>query len=782
MRKVPGFGPDKAQIVIVGEAPGSDEEMEGKPFVGASSRELNAWLRESGLNRDDCYVTNVCKYRPPMNKIETWIIRKGKVSKEDFIKRDGVWISPEVQEGLAELPNEILSHEPSVIIGLGNVPLWALSGQWGIADWRGSELLWDDIPFVPTLHPAGVLRNWPTRTQATHDIKFRVARRLRNGFYSAPFKFNIAPTFEEAVNFLKNLKGDVSIDVETSKGKIVCVGFAWSQYDAMCIPFIGENGAYWPQNEYIEILYRMLEAFKRKSLRVIGQNFQYDASYFKDNFGYAPMPAFDTLIAESVLYPGMPRALGYLSSMYCDWHQYWKDDARDWNNLSDFAGLFKYNCRDVCSTWEIAQEQNKRLAAAGLMPQFLDRMKYGNHVFDMMMRGVNRDVAYTMQMENEIDEALIARRQQIADKRLEISGATEPLNLASPIQVSKVLYQEWGCRKPARRGKDAGGTGEEELKQLIAWHPELEKELTAILEYRSLNSLKNNFLHAVLDPDGKLRGGWMPTGTETFRLTCGKNNFRRGTNLMNVTGRDESRSGNKVPILRKCIIPDNEYTFFDCDLERADLQVVVWEANDADLKAKMRSGADIHMENAKDLFGCSMPSDFQRESAKQFVHLTNYGGKARTAAIKCGCTVHEAEMAQRRWFAAHPGVSAWHKRVEASLQRHRSVSNAFGYRIIFFDRMEGLLKEALAWIPQSTIAIVASKVHMAMDEAENLDVLIQLHDSVAGQYLTEQEDKILPLMYKATKVIIPYDDPLIIPMGLKTSPQSWGDVAKRNWS
>lgn len=804
MRRVEGAGPLKAKIVIVGEAPGEEEELEGKPFVGPSGRLLNTMLREAGIRRDECYVTNVCKYRPPGNKIEAWLTDKKKLGvANEWEQRDGRYYSEEIAEGLSELWPTIAAREPSVVVGLGNTALWALSGEWGIMDWRGSEMLIDAkgrvaeydgaesrskvegraIQFVPTIHPAAILRNWPVRAFAANDLKQRVARRLRDGFERPAFKFNWQPTLPEVLATLANLQGDVAVDVETSRGQIVCVGIAWSSRNAMCIPFINEGyGAYWSALDSQIVVAALQKHLLRPDVNVVGQNFNYDASYFDDNFDFLPRVSFDTLIAQSVLFPGVPRGLGFLSSMYCDWHCYWKDDARDWANLRDFDRLFRYNCRDVCATWEAAQNQRKMVARVGLVEQVAERTQYNHAVYDMMDRGVIRDPARTLALDEEIEDALQERKIIICD------AAGAPINPTSPVQVSKLLYDQWGCRKPARRGKAAGGTGDEELRQVAAWHPERAAVCTAILEHRSLASMRANFLRAKLDPDGRLRSSFMATGTETFRLTSSKNNFGRGTNLLNLSGSGTTHSGNKVPNFRCAIVPPSGYTVFDCDLARADLQIVVWEADDADLKEKMRADVDLHYENAKDVFGTREPTPVQREKGKKFVHLTNYGGKARTCAIGVGLTVHEADMAQRRWFGAHPGIEKWHKRVDAELVRTRTIVNPFGYKMTFFDRVEGLLPEALAWIPQSTVAIVASKVHMAIDrfafeKGLSAEVWLQMYDSVMGVYKMSEEATILPLLHEATKVVVPYADPLIIPMGLNRSDVSWGDCKsdKRGW-
>ncbi len=785
MRKVCGHGPSKADIVIVGEAPGEEEELQGKPFVGQSGKLLDKLLMEAGIDRRNCYVTNVCKFRPPANKIEAWITDKKKVGLEnDWPLQQGRYFSSMVEDGLGELPQEILEREPKIIVGLGNVALWAMTGEWGITDWRGSEMFWrvpevmseHPIPFVPTLHPASVLRNYATRPFVAHDLKQRVARRLRDGFVVPQWKFNIAPSLEEVVTLLKSLSGDVAVDVETSRGQIVCIGLAWSTHDAMCIPFINEQGAYWGSLDRQIILHAFREFCERRDVAIIGQNFAYDTSYFEDNFGIIPPLEFDTYVAQSVLLPGVPRGLGFLSSMYCDWHSYWKDDARDWDNLSDFEGLFTYNCRDCCSTWEAKQVLRKLVVKAELWPQFESRMKYNAYVYRMMQRGVIRDAGITQELDTEIEEALQERKIIVCD------AAGYALNPTSPTQVSKWLYTESGCRKPARKGKAAGGTGDEELKQVAIWHPELEKPLTAILEHRSLASMRSNFLRAKLDPDGLLRSGFTSTGTETFRLTSSKNNFRRGTNLLNISSSGTTHSGNKVPNFRKAIVPPTGCTYFDCDLARADLQVVGAEAEDEDLLAKFRENVDIHYENAIDVFGVSKPTDVQREKGKTFVHLTNYGGAARTCAIKVGCTVHEADMAQRRWFAAHPGIKKWHNRTSDQLAHGRTIINAFGYRMVFFDRIEGLLPQALAWLPQSTIAILASLIHMAIEDAcAEVGITIQCYDSIAGWYPTEHESIILPIINEARKIYVPYEQPLLIAMGLKTSTESWGAVEKQVW-
>lgn len=771
--------------MIVGEAPGFEEEIKGEPFVGPSGDELKRQLREVGINMDECYITNVCKYRPPKNEMGEWLTDKKSALKKGYQLHAGRYAHTLVLEGLNELEREIAVVRPDVIIGFGNTALWALAGHWGISNWRGSELIYCDeireikIPFVPTLHPASVLRNWASRPQVIHDLKVRVVRRLNEGFVTPEYKFNYAPTFLEVIEWLEGAKDvDIAADIETAGGTTICLGLARSSREAICIPFRNAGGVYWSEDDKRDILEALRRMAERNNVCWIGQNWNYDAQYFDEDFGWTRMADFDTYIAQSVLFPGSERGLGFLSSMYCDHHVFWKEDAKDWGRVADFSSLFRYNCMDVCRDWEIAQRQREQLVKAGLMEQFKSRMEYSHTVYRMMRRGVNRDVKRTAQMVAEVEQAIHEKELAVCE------AAGHPVNFSSPKQVGELLFKQMGLKPVGKlTPKGAASTNDDALKKLMEKHPNAATVCLPILEARSLNSLKSNFLEAELDPDGRLRSSFMATGTETFRLTSGKNAFHRGGPLQNITDGKHTHSGRPLPNLRSTIVPDPGYTIFNCDLERADLQVVAWEADDSELKQMLREHVDIHTENAKALWGVSAPTEQQRHFGKTFVHLTNYGGKERTCAIKCNITVHQADLLQRRWFQIHPGILEWHRRTQAALLGTRTVRNQFGYRRVYFDRVEGLLPEGLAWVPQSTVAILISLMQMAIEQelGDRAPLLLQVHDSIVGQYRTEDEDEILRAIKRASHIATPYPDPLYIPLDLATSTSSWGEVVKREW-
>lgn len=249
-----------------------------------------------------------------------------------------------------------------------------------------------------------------------------------------------------------------------------------------------------------------------------------------------------------------------------------------------------------------------------------------------------------------------------------------------------------------------------------------------------------------------------------------------------------------LPNIRKLFIPDRGCTMFDADLAGADAQVVAWEAEDEDLKATFRAGLNIHIKNARDMFpdkvkgwtdeaikAAKSPGEIYY-CTKRGVHGTNYVGSAHALAAILGWTIIEAENFQRRWFGAHPGIKGWHNRIELDLRTKRKVVNAFGYSRTYFDRIDNLLPQAVAWIPQSTVALVTFEAMLNLrEDLRHTKLLAQVHDSVVFQIPAVHVDAELRRIRRLFVVPIPYPDPLIISWGLAASAVSWGDCEKYGW-
>lgn len=137
---VPGAGSHDAHIVLIGEAPGKNEDEQGVPFVGASGRVLNELLTAAGLTRDDVYITNIVKYRPPDNRDPT---------------------KAEKQAALPYLMREIDAISPKLVMTLGRHSMTAFLPNAKISQVHGvlHNVTINDVQYcvIPLYHPAVAL-------------------------------------------------------------------------------------------------------------------------------------------------------------------------------------------------------------------------------------------------------------------------------------------------------------------------------------------------------------------------------------------------------------------------------------------------------------------------------------------------------------------------------------------------------------------------------------------------------------------------------------------------
>lgn len=449
-----------------------------------------------------------------------------------------------------------------------------------------------------------------------------------------------------------------------------------------------------------------------------------------------------------------------------------------------------YNCEDCVRTVEIGGVTTNIVHALGLDEVNAFQQELFWPVLEAMLRGVRIDKKVRNEFALELQEELDKREKFFVD----VLG--HPLNPRSPLQMMRLFYDDFKLPIQIKRGTGKPTLDDDALTKLATREPLVKPLLKAIAEYRSLGVFLSTFVKAPLDLDGRMRCSYNTCGTETYRLASSENAFGSGTNLQNIPKGVEAKEPEdlELPNIRKIFIPDPGFTFFDMDLDRADLQVVVWESDEEELKAALRLGVDMHLLNAYTLAGRNLPAleelveghpkylDWripyakERQLAKSFIHGTNYGGKANTMSKAAGVTVHQADKFQQIYFSRYPGIKHWHERVHTQIQVHRYVTNKFGYRRFYFDRPEGILPEALAWIPQSTVACVINRAWMHIHKnLREVQVLLQVHDSLAGQFPTHLNDWALRRMKEESLIVIPYDDPLIIPVGIKTSEVSWGD-------
>lgn len=146
-----GVGSEKAKLLIIGEAPGYDEDIKGEPFVGKAGQLLTRMLKAINIERSDVYITNVVKCRPPHNRN---------------------LLNDEISKCESYLLKQLRIIKPKIILALGNFAAQTLlHTSTGITKLRGKFYSYHEIKLLPTFHPAAVLRNPSLRKPVWEDLQ-----------------------------------------------------------------------------------------------------------------------------------------------------------------------------------------------------------------------------------------------------------------------------------------------------------------------------------------------------------------------------------------------------------------------------------------------------------------------------------------------------------------------------------------------------------------------------------------------------------------------------------
>ena len=158
---VPGKGNFKSNVIFVGEAPGRNEDKNGEPFIGVAGKKLSAALEKAGISREEVYITNIVKCRPPKNRVPT-------TTERDTCKE--------------YLKQEISIIKPKIICILGNIAFNSLLGGSEITKFRGKLVRKDKQLYFLTVHPAATIYNQELIKVLDKDIVklFHLITELKN--------------------------------------------------------------------------------------------------------------------------------------------------------------------------------------------------------------------------------------------------------------------------------------------------------------------------------------------------------------------------------------------------------------------------------------------------------------------------------------------------------------------------------------------------------------------------------------------------------------------------
>jgi len=540
-RYVPDEGPEDANILLVGEAPGETEYDQGRPFVGPSGDILIQVLSRNGISRGEVRLANLCHHRPFQNKFE------GLIGKDVL------------DNSVVELYKYILEHRPNIIVPLGAYPLLYLTGKKGIKKWRGSILSFigdENIKVIPTFHPSAVLRDrglYPTFDldikRIISDASFSEKRLPVRQFITDPRGLEL----EEWTQKLCNAEY-LATDIETVKKSriILCVGFSPSPDVGVCIVPSHAEGR------------RAIERILMSDAAKIFQFGTYDWMQLNDNGFTIRDPKaeryerpyyWDTLIAQHTQVSELPRSLEYLTSIYTR-EPYYKtegrgtipDDAKGWSIKIEKQSLYVYNCRDCCTTMEIFLQQKEEILVQENSGEFKQRNLVNVFDYEMSMLEVAHHISQAgLPIDKDrreiIEKILItkwAKKQFVLDR---MTGYQT--NVRSP-KLKEILYDTDKMGLPTRRNRKGGITTDEDaIVSLIAYckdridsvvkaQTKLDWQIKlavcqTILEIRGIRQVLSNYILEKMrdgtmraSQDGRIRSTYKVGGTETGRWSASK--------------------------------------------------------------------------------------------------------------------------------------------------------------------------------------------------------------------------------------------------------------------
>ena len=530
-------GDPHSDIWFIGEAPGWEEKQKQEPFVGYSGKELTKMLFEAGILRQNCYFTNVTDDRPPSGKIEDLFCKVREAKTLGLEKINGKYPRASLVRDREEILQLIRKYRPKLVVPLGTIALWAITGNIGITAWRGSILDFEGVKVIPTFNPAGVLKNWPWRWVSVQDFKRCVVEAKTTEINRPEYKFIIKPSFERAMDTLQSIKGQlISADIETRAFQIACVGIGWSDVDAICIPFmsIEKDKGYWTEEEEIAITLKLKEVLTDKNTPSIFHNGGYDLQYFARQWGYVPYMTEDTMIMQHLVYPGMQKSLAFISSMYCKYYRYWKDDGKLWNPKTTSEDQYWiYNCTDCVYTYENFKTLKHIVGLYEMREQYELLMRLFYKLLEMMLRGVRIDKAYKGWMGGHLLTEMKERMEWLE------TVLTHPINPRSSAQMQKLFYGDFKQKAVINRKTQKPTLDDDALVTVTNREPILRPLTEKIQEYRSLGVFKSTFADAELDTDDRLRCMFNITRAKTFRLSSSENAFGTGTNLQTIPSGSE---------------------------------------------------------------------------------------------------------------------------------------------------------------------------------------------------------------------------------------------------
>lgn len=457
--QVPDEGPNKANIIVIDEFPWVQEVYEKRPLCGQAGKLQDRWWREIGLERNKLHIMHMYPFQPPKREAES-------IDTGELVK----WLTT-LNTRISDI------EDAKVIVTLGNYATYALTGKGkikanirnaitfegikvseaerkaGITQLRGSIYNYTDksnrkLKVIPIIHPMAVLQHQKWEKRTICDWK-RVKRESETHASQELNRKHITqPSVKQAENFTKMIEcaGNniiMSIDIETWGKTLTCIGFAINPQWSITLPISGNNAAL-----FMPIAKRLCESKAQKVLC----NGLYDWYWLAWNGIWVNNYLWDVQLMHHALDPADNHSLDYLASIYCNDYRYWKDEAKDAEEIIKYANnleaLWTYNGLDCCYTRELYDILYNKLKQENMLKFYIKH-------YQMMLEPLIRTMLHGIRVDKEAQKQWAKKLQQDMEgihKELNEAAGEELFALSTKCAFREPKCEEW--QRILKQGED----------------------------------------------------------------------------------------------------------------------------------------------------------------------------------------------------------------------------------------------------------------------------------------------------------------------------------------
>lgn len=708
MKYVPASGRVTSDIAIIGEAPGKQEELQGIPFVGGAGRVLNMLLNNAGILRQDCYVTNVIKCRPPGNNINTADAHKA------------------ITCCKSRFEEELRSLQCKVLVPTGNTPLAALGIAHKITEIRGTVLMTPWGKVIPTFHPAYVMRQWDEYVTCTYDwAKIRDHLTIK-GLVEVPEDFTLSPTIEQVEEFTLSILDranhepiSIGLDIETFicdtplHTPVKVVGISVDSMTAMVIPFITQSGnAYWnSRDQAVRAISAIAKILEHDQIEKVVHNVLFDLLVLS-NLGFNIRgPVYDTMVGRFLVYNPSPLSLAYCVSIYTDYPAWKLDKGQD--DLS----FRRYNARDAIVLHLIKPKLDEDIRSNGVGWVFHNTMLNVMTTARMTLNGIHIEKDRLREVSTQLRKDSFALNHDL----VKLSGDPE-FNPNSPKQLEKLLFKTFKLKSAVKTKTGVLSTGKDVLNRLSLRYPGNEF-ITKLLQFRNIDKLFTTYGDPPILSDGRVHS--------QFKLTIVTGRY--GSSNPNVQNLPSKR-GDPQGYIRKMYTAGYGNIIVCADFSQAELVTFATITNDGMWLKCFENGDDVHELNGIALTGSYDPR--YRTFYKNFIFGYIYGSEGseiEKVAPKELISRLDIKQMITNFNSVHPNMFLYREQIKRQITDTHRVKNPFG-RTRWFPGVP-TKEDIRAGYNHPVQSTVAEMMHQKMPliEAELGDtdkIILQLHDAL----------------------------------------------------